>query len=190
MDEYSLPLHCLTENHGEHMTVTVEIAQAPVQMEIDTGATLSIMSHATFSSTWPEDRAPKLMHSWAKLHTYTGEKVVVKEAVKVMVAYKDQEARVTLTIVEGRGPTLLGRDWLQHLRFDWASLNHVTQDNRSELNALLCTHFALFSEGLGQIKGVTARLYLKEGSKPRFYRAHQVPYALRELVAKEIDRQV
>ena len=190
LEEHTLPIYCLMENRGEPITVTVEIAQAPVQMEVDTAATLSIMSYATFSSTWLQDRAPKLMPSRAKLRTYTGEEVTVKGAAEVTVTYEGQEAKVTLTIVEGRGPTLPGRDWLQHLRLNWARLNHVTQDNWSELKTLLCTHSALFSEDLGQIKGVTARLYLKEGSKPRFYRARQVPYALRELVAKEIDRQV
>ena len=48
----------------------------------------------------------------------------------------------------------------------------------------------LFSEGLGQIQGVRARLYLKVGSQPRFFRARQVPYSMREKVANEIDRQV
>lgn len=48
----------------------------------------------------------------------------------------------------------------------------------------------MFSQGLGWIKGTTACLYLKEGSQPRFYHACQVPYALWDKVAKEIDRQV
>ena len=55
---------------------------------------------------------------------------------------------------------------------------------------MLNTHSALIAEGMGQLKGTTARLYLKEGGRPRFYRARQVPYALRDQVAKEIDRQV
>ncbi len=52
------------------------------------------------------------------------------------------------------------------------------------------THSALFVEGLGLIKGTTAKLYLKEGARPRFYRSCQVPYAIREQVALEIERQV
>ena len=55
---------------------------------------------------------------------------------------------------------------------------------------MLSDNSALFSEGLEEIKGIKAKLYLKEGGKPRFFRARQVPYAIRDQVAKEIDRQV
>ncbi len=63
-------------------------------------------------------------------------------------------------------------------------------DTQSELKSLIDSHSALFSEGLGQIKGVQAKLYLKEASKPRFFRARQVPYVFRDWVANEIQRQV
>ena len=114
----------------------------------------------------------------------------MKGAIDVKVKYSEQEADLTLTIVEGDGPTLMGRDWLRYIKLDWAALNHVTQENRSELKALVASHSALFSEGLGQIQGVMARLYLKERSQPRFFRARQVPYSMWEKVANEIDRQV
>ena len=114
----------------------------------------------------------------------------MKGVVDVKVKYGHQLKDLTLTIVDGDGPTLLGRDWLQHLKLDWATLNHVSQDERSELKNMLDTHFALFSQGLGQIRGTTCHLYLKEGSQPSFYRARQVSYALQDKVAKEIDRQI
>ena len=48
----------------------------------------------------------------------------------------------------------------------------------------------MFEGGLGTIKGVEAKLYLKEGAKPRFCRACQVPFAIRQTVEDEIDCQV
>ena len=158
-----------------------------MQMEVDTGATLSLMSHSTLSSLLPE---AELKSSTAKLRTYTGEEIGVKGVIEVKVKYGQQMKDLTLTIVDGNGSTLLGQDWLQHLKLDWATLNHVSQVQRSELKSMLDNHSALFSEGLGQIKGTTARLHLKEGSQPRLFRARQVPYALQNKVAKEIDRQV
>ena len=88
--------------------------------------------------------------------------------------------------MDGAGPTFLGRDLLRHPRLN---LQHSNKDC-SELQTLLNTHSALFTEGLEQIKGTTATLYLKEGGRPRLYRVRQVPYALRVRVAKDIDWQV
>ena len=132
-------------------------------MEVCTGATLSIISYSTLVSTWPEEQIPEVKATKAKLCTYTEEDIAVKGAVNMKVKYGGQEANLTLTIVDGDGPTLLGRDWLQHLRLDWAALKHITQDNCTELITLLHVHSALFTKGLGKIKGSTACLYLKEG---------------------------
>ena len=156
-------------------------------MEVDTGASLALMSYTTSSSVWHDT---ELKPSQAKLHTYTREGIAVKGVVEVRVKYGDQEKDLTLTIVDDNGTTLLGRDWLCHIKLDWATLNHISQDNCSELKSLLSTYSTLFSQGLGRIEGTTAHLYLKDGSQPRFYRARQVPYALWDKVAKEIDRQV
>ena len=141
--------------------VTIVIEGTPVQMEVDTGATLSLMNFSTFTSTWPEASAPVIQPTRARLRTYTGEEIVVKGAIDVKVKYREQEADLTLTIVEGDGPMLMGRDWLRYIKLGWAALNDVTQENCSELKALVDSHSALFSEGLGQIQGVRARLHLK-----------------------------
>ena len=114
----------------------------------------------------------------------------MKGSLDVKVSYKNQKAELTLTTVDGAGPTLLGQDWLRHMRLNWSTLNHIWNKDRSELQTLLSTHSALFAEGLGKIKGTTARMYLREGGRPRFYRVCQVPYSLRDQVAKEIDWQV
>ena len=84
----------------------------------------------------------------------------------------------------------MGRDWLQHLQLDRSNLNHVSLQEGSELSTLLDACSVLFPEGLGQIKGVTVKLYLKKGGRPRFCRARQVPYAIRDQVSLEIERQV
>jgi len=156
-------------------------------MEVDTGASLSLMSQATLSSVWPETQ---LKSSTAKLPTYTGKEVTVKGAGDIRVKYRGQTKDLTLTIVDGDGLTLMGRDWLQHLKLDWATLNHTSEADCSEFKSMLNTHAALFSQGLGCTKGTTARLYLKERSQPRFFRARQILYALSDKVTNEIDRQV
>ena len=142
--EYSLPIDCIVATHSEPLRVTVKVNEVPLKMEVDAGATNSIMGYSTLATTWPEEQISEVKATKAKFHTYTGEEIAVKGAVDVKVKYGDQEANLTVTIVDGDGPMLLGRDWLQHLRLDWAALNHITQDNCSELKpcymlTLLCS---------------------------------------------------
>ena len=40
------------------MWVTVKVNEVPLKMEVDTGATLSIMSYSMLTSTWPEEQIP------------------------------------------------------------------------------------------------------------------------------------
>ena len=165
------------------MSVEINIDEKPVRMEVDTGATLSIMSHNTYLET--EETAPPIESNNAKLSTYTGQRIAVVGTVDVNAEYHGQTARAELVIVDGDGPTLLGRDWLRHFRLDWVKLHKINSQHSSKLEELLSKHANHFEPGLGKIVETTAKLYLKKEARPKFCRARLVPYALRE-----IDRQV
>ena len=72
--EYYLPIDRV---QNLPMTVTVSINGAPIKMEVDTGAMLSIMSYSTFLATWSKRHQPELKSLKAKLRTYTGEEIAV-----------------------------------------------------------------------------------------------------------------
>ena len=90
------------------LMVTVEVSRAELQMEVDTRASVSIISHETYTKLWEEKDRPRLHHSARKLHTYTGEELVVKGKITVDVGYEDQRKSLPLLVVEGKGPSLLG----------------------------------------------------------------------------------
>ena len=48
-----------------------------------------------------------------KLLTYLGELVKVLGTVEVVLKYEEQENELSTLVVEGSGPSLLGRDWLK-----------------------------------------------------------------------------
>ena len=50
----------------------------------------------------------------------------------VHVEYGDQEKDLSLVIVNGNGPDLLGRDWLAHIYLDWAVLAYQTSSFQLE----------------------------------------------------------
>lgn len=177
-EEYNDTMFNVRAPNNKPITVELLIQGASVSMEVDTGATLSIMTHQTYGSTWQKDQAPPIMPSTSKLCTYTGEKIEVIGAIDVDVEYKNQKTKLNLLVVKGSGPSLLGRDWLQYIQLDWAQLNKVQTEHASKLEKLLNAHTALFTPGLGKIEGVKAKLYLKKNAKPKFLRARQVPLAI------------
>ncbi len=99
------------------MLASVEVDNVSVLMELDTGATLTVMNYATFLCL----HGLKLQHPLQFpvrlncIHIRVRRLWLEGEA-EVAVKYRDQTAQVTLIVMEGQGPSLLGRDWLQYLR--------------------------------------------------------------------------
>ena len=169
------------------MLVTVQLNQVPLEMEVDTGATASLISEATLKSLWPEGNSPPLQESVVKLRTYTGEKLEVLGSLKVTVQLGTQLEELGILVVPGSGPSLLGRDWMQRIRLDWHALNRVQADGDS-LQAMLSRHDTVFCDELGQLKDATAKVYVDPDAPPRLCKARAVPYALRPKVEKELER--
>lgn len=90
-----------------------------------------------------------------------------------------------LLVVKDDGPNLLGRDWLQHLRLDWREIHRI---QTNALDKVLQKHQEVFKEGLGTLKGYTAKIHINPGATPRFCKARSVPYSMQALVDKELDR--
>ena len=49
----------------------------PLQMQVDTGAVVSLISESTYKRVWPRLRRPALEKSGILLRTYTGESINV-----------------------------------------------------------------------------------------------------------------
>jgi len=84
----------------------------------------------------------------------------------VTATHDNQSTTLTLYAVPGNGLTLLGREWLEHIKLDWKSITIVTKD---PLQQLLDKHTSLFKDGLGTIKDYTTMLRVKEFALPKFY---------------------
>ena len=165
--------------------VQVKLSGVDLQMEVDTGAALSLISQATRKALL--SRA-KVHPSTASLRTYTGEVIRVEGEVLVDVQYGQQEAKqLPLIIVDGERPPLLGRNWLQHLRLDWSSIKAVTQSQKS-LKSVLDNYAEVFQNELGHIQEFKARLLVREGANPKFCKARNVPFAMKPAVEEELAR--
>ena len=126
-------------------------------------------------------------------HTYTGENIKVKVQITVDVKYRDQHASLLLVVVQGTGPSLLGRDWFSTLKLDWVGIFNLKgaipePTYQKKLQEILDTHAEIFQPELGTIKDITVKLAVKKGAAPKFYKARPVPYSLLEAVNEEYDR--
>ena len=104
---------CLVESkgavHSPPIKVKVKLDDCVVNMEVDTGAAMSLMSQTTFQGLWPERG---LQPSQVRLRAYTTEQIPVVGCCNVNIDYNGQSTQLPLLVVGGSGPTLLGRDWL------------------------------------------------------------------------------
>ena len=92
-------------------------------------------------------------------------------------------------MVEGSGPSLLGRDWLSKIRLDWANIRAISgHEANSELDHLLQAYSEVFQPGPGLMKHIKASLTLKSDAKPRFCRPRSVPFSIKPKVGQELDR--
>ena len=100
-------------------------------MQLDTRAAMSIiisedMKHALFPDK-------QLRLSDAVLRTYTSETVSVIGELEVEVKYEAQTKHLSLLVVPGSGPSLIGHDWMSHITFNWAEVNKYLELFKDEL---------------------------------------------------------
>ena len=57
-------------NACKPLQVTIKANNIDLTMEVDTGASMSLISNATFQKLWPAQSCPTLLSSETKLRTY------------------------------------------------------------------------------------------------------------------------
>jgi transposase InsO family protein len=166
------------------ITLTVQIGNRNLNMELDTGASFSLISEETYNSTFGDSLS--LDKSDIKLEMYSGDSITVLGVMHVLVSYNTQSATVPLLVVKGKGHSLFGRNWLEHFQLDWSTINSINLE--TSVSTLSRKYPNLFRNELGKLNGTTANIVVPKDSQPRFFKARQVPYILKEKVEKELER--
>ena len=147
--EYNLFVVNTVAGHSYPFLVDLHIDSVPISMELDTGASLSIMSAAIFGLVQPTTR---------KLRTYTGEMSDIAGTVQVHVRHgANCVVDLPLMIEEMDGPTLLGRNWLSSLELDWSQLHRL---HNGALEEVLRKHSSAFQEDLGTFKDMQVKIHV------------------------------
>ena len=155
--------------------------------EVDTGATVSLMSEAM----WNKYHTQKLEPCTLKLTTYTGANIPVAGMAMVHITYGNQSAHLPLYNVKENGPTLLGRNWLREIILDWATIFKVVtpaNGHSQDLDQILAENTELFDGEPGCPKTGNANLHLKQDARPVFLRPRSLPHATKQAVKAELER--
>lgn len=101
--------------------VTIKVADKLTRMQIDTGASVSVV---------PKEPCN------LKLRMYGGNSLTVTGKLSVPVEYNAQRKTLPLIVVKAPGGNitpLLGRDWLEELKLDWSCINRVREEKEARL---------------------------------------------------------
>eukprot|EP00731_Ephydatia_muelleri_P015743 Em0009g167a len=159
--------------------VEVQINGRPVDMELDTGSAVTILNEKTWKETL--DR-PKLQKSNNKLKSYSGHQIAVLGEVMAKVTVNQQTKVLTATVAGTSHNNLLGRDWLQVLKLDWAEIVAVNSVREGALTSLLQKYELVFKEELGHCKNIKAHIVLQPNAEPKFCKPRPIPYSIKEAV--------
>ena len=168
------------------ITVSVTINEQPLNMELDTGAAVSIISEQEHQRLFPSS---SLRPSNTLLQTYTGDPMVVAGEMTAAVQYKTQSCTLPLVVVAGNGPALLGRDWLRHIHLDWKTIGLTSLSaGQAKVQSLLHQYPTVFSDKLGKMTSHQASLHVPPDAHPIFCKARPVPFSLRDAASAELNR--
>lgn len=181
---YAMYNHTASRPAMDPLIVQVQIDNKDVNMQMDTGASISIVSEECYNANWDAESLP-LTPSRCVLNTYTQQRIPVLGECVVTVNHNGQQAKLPLIIVKGNGPNLLGRDWMREIKIAWASVFHVSSKHADQL---MDRHAPLFAGDLGKLKGCAAHIDIENNAKPKFCKARPVPFALKERVEAELNR--
>lgn len=172
---------------GELPTYTVEIANQPVNVLIDSGSSCNIISSTVvkqleLTSLVPCDRT---------IHPYKSKPLHVKEQITTAVSANGKTATTDFLIIPGHEVTLLGRKTAIELNLlrigPPAAVNAVDSAITPDVQKLL-TQYPGIATGIGKLKDYQVTFHINRSVPPVARTSYRVPFHLRPKVEDEIKK--
>ncbi|KAJ0171196.1 hypothetical protein K1T71_013395 [Dendrolimus kikuchii] len=173
--------------HGEPMTEWIIINGLSLQFEIDSGASVSVISDVTYKKYF--NKIPLSSQTKGPLYSYSGAGLDCIGVVALPVTYNGISHEINFHVISRGGPPLLGRDFMSLFKLQLSPVSFINFQN-DILSQFQLLYPDLFSANLGCFNKYEVKLQTKKGSKPIFFKARPIAFALREKVSNEIDRLV
>ena len=130
---------------------------------------------------------------------------------QVNVQVNGQQKCLSLVVVRDGGRPLFGHNWLMEITMAWkvnftcrsqghdssivalsvSENNEEVENNGVGLAGLLRTYTYLYlSGGSGKRSGIVAKIPMKPGARPKFFKPCPIPYALKDRIEQDLDRLI
>ncbi|UYV79065.1 hypothetical protein LAZ67_17000981, partial [Cordylochernes scorpioides] len=162
--------------------ITLNVDNKNIQFEFDTGSCHTLMPINLYKKLWNKKIFPINLH----LKSYSNTKIDVIGKREVFVAEANKS--LPLIITEANRPVLLGTTWIKCLLakfLKFSDINLVQETTCSSLVNKFAEGFGI--SNVGVIKDHKAHLILRKDANPIFFRARNVPYVMRNAIAKELE---
>ncbi|XP_037574330.1 uncharacterized protein K02A2.6-like [Dermacentor silvarum] len=165
--------------------LTVEVCGHPISLELDTGASVSVMAGKLLKRTFPD---VSVEASGVMLRSYCGQLAQVQGQAQVSVRFGEREATLPLYLTKRSSPTLLGHYWIHALGVRLPAYQEAILHVVKDVPSLLTDFKSLFRPGVGTFAGTTASIYVPEEARPYFFKLRPLPFALKDGVTQELQR--
>ena len=182
----------VSQGKYSEILVDVKLNGQAIKMEVDTGAGVSLINKKLYKKLL-QDQVP-IKPTDMVLKTITGASVPVEGICMVDVTYGEQEYRqLPLYIVKSEGPALFGREWMKQIKLNWKKIHSVREEYTSNsehpgVEKLMQDYKEVDKADLGKVVKMEARLRIKDGAQPIFFKPRPVPFALKEGITRELNR--
>ena len=172
--------------------IDVDVNGASVNMEVDTGSPVTILSENDFVHA--NGNCQRLEKSITRMQGYTGQCIECVGEMSLPITIEGVCQPVLVRVVSN-GPSLLGRDMLSRFKMPWHLFIEQEENRRQRVNHVrvqdLIERFPeLFdTEEIGKLNTTQITLHVDE-SNPVFCKARPVPFSVKQRYEESLDALV
>ena len=186
-------LYNVTTKEERPIYVDVQMNGVPIKFQLDTGSSVTVINENDFRKSFG---SLALHRSDRSLGSYSGHRIKVVGECEVEVHIGMNSGTLPLVVVEGSGPPLLGRTWLQRIQLPWHSIFDGSSCIKQEVNqistdipeTLLKEFEPLFLDELGCLKKFKAHFEIQTDAVPVFCKARPLPFAMKKRMEEALTQ--
>lgn len=190
--------HCYSllgteSNTNERELVEINADNQGLQMEVDTGAVVSVCSEYSYNKYFKRKKLEKVDFP---LSGASGLTLDIKGEIKVRVVFRNRSYRLPLIVIKGDRPLmLLGRNWLDVLYPRWRQAFRINEVNNSKIKDFIedmkVKYKNVFAGDISEpVKDFEVDIQLTKDAVPIVYKPYKVAFSMKDKIEKELDRLV